>query len=31
MSGMYWGLTAMAVMGRLEDMDRDAILAWLQR
>lgn len=31
MSGMYWGLTAMYLMGRLEEMDKDAILAWVLR
>jgi len=29
MSGMYWGLTAMALMGRLDDMDTAKILDWV--
>ena len=29
MSGMYWGLTAMALMGRLSDMDFPKITEWL--
>jgi geranylgeranyl transferase type-2 subunit beta len=31
MSGMYWGLSAMYLLGRLGDMDKDAILAWVLR
>jgi hypothetical protein len=30
MSGMYWGLTAMALMGRLQDMDTDKVLDWVR-
>jgi len=30
-SGAYWGLTAMALLGRLDEMDRDGVLAWLAR
>jgi hypothetical protein len=29
MSGMYWGLTAMALLGRLEEMDTDAVAQWV--
>jgi geranylgeranyl transferase type-2 subunit beta len=29
MSGMYWGLTAMALLGRLGDMDLPAITTWV--
>ena len=29
MSGMYWGLTAMALMGRLGDMDTGAVAEWV--
>lgn len=29
MSGMYWGLTAMALMGRLDQMDSAQILDWV--
>jgi hypothetical protein len=29
MSGMYWGLTAMALMGRLGDMDCAAVADWV--
>jgi geranylgeranyl transferase type-2 subunit beta len=28
---MYWGLTAMYLMGRLDEMDKDTIIAWLLR
>jgi hypothetical protein len=28
-SGMYWGLTAMAVMGRLDEMDCEAVAEWV--
>ncbi|KXZ55441.1 hypothetical protein GPECTOR_3g90 [Gonium pectorale] len=31
MSGMYWGLTAMYLLGRLDEMDQDAILSWVLR
>ncbi len=31
MSGMYWGLSAMYLLGRLHEMDKDAILAWVKR
>lgn len=31
MSGMYWGLTAMHLLGRLHEMDEDAIVAWVLR
>jgi hypothetical protein len=30
MSGMYWGLTAMELMGRLQQMDTDKILDWVR-
>lgn len=30
MSGMYWGLTAMELMGRLQDMDTDKVLDWVR-
>eukprot|EP00798_Chlamydomonas_sp_ICE-L_P026553 gene26553-18321_t len=30
MSGLYWGLTAMHLLGRLDEMDETAILEWLQ-
>lgn len=30
MSGMYWGLTAMALMGRLDQMDSAKILEWVR-
>jgi hypothetical protein len=30
MSGMYWGLTAMELMGRLGDMDTAKILDWVR-
>ena len=29
MSGMYWGLTAMALLGRLEEMDTAAVAEWV--
>jgi hypothetical protein len=29
MSGMYWGLTAMALMGRLDQMDSAKVLDWV--
>jgi len=29
MSGVYWGLTAMHLLGKLDMMDRDAILEWV--
>ena len=29
MSGVYWGLTAMHLLGRLDDMDGAEILAWV--
>ncbi len=29
MSGVYWGLTAMQLLGKLDMMDNDAILAWV--
>lgn len=29
MSGMYWGLTAMALMGRLHEMDCEAVAEWV--
>jgi geranylgeranyl transferase type-2 subunit beta len=29
MSGMYWGLTGMALMGRLGDMDCGAVAEWV--
>lgn len=29
MSGVYWGLTAMHLLGRLDDMDGSAILDWV--
>jgi hypothetical protein len=30
MSGMYWGLTAMALMGKLDQMDTAEILDWVR-
>jgi geranylgeranyl transferase type-2 subunit beta len=30
MSGMYWGLTAMALLGRLRDMDTAKVLDWVR-
>jgi hypothetical protein len=30
MSGMYWGLTAMELLGRLHDMDTAKILDWVR-
>ncbi|GFH15685.1 uncharacterized protein HaLaN_11957 [Haematococcus lacustris] len=29
MGGMYWGLTAMSLLGKLEDMDEAAITSWV--
>ncbi len=29
MSGMYWGLTAMHLLGRLHEMDQEAIVSWV--
>jgi geranylgeranyl transferase type-2 subunit beta len=29
LSGMYWGLTAMALMGRLDEMDGAAVVEWV--
>lgn len=29
MSGMYWGLTAMDIMGRLHEMDTSRIVDWV--
>ncbi len=29
MSGAYWGLTAMDLMGHIADMDANEIVAWL--
>ena len=31
MSGVYWGLTALDLLGRLGEMDVEPILEWLQR
>eukprot|EP00850_Spirogloea_muscicola_P015386 SM000117S25506 [mRNA] locus=s117:281276:283699:+ [translate_table: standard] len=31
MSGVYWGLAAMALLGALPDMDEPRVLAWLLR
>lgn len=31
MSGMYWGLAAMALMGRLGEMDGAAVAEWVGR
>jgi geranylgeranyl transferase type-2 subunit beta len=30
MSGVYWGLTAMSLLGQLERMERDEILAFVR-
>lgn len=30
LSGVYWGLTGMAVLGRLHDMDEAAIVGWVR-
>jgi geranylgeranyl transferase type-2 subunit beta len=30
-SGVYWGLTAMHLLGRLDRMDKGAILDWVMR
>lgn len=29
MSGAYWGLTALDIMGRLGDMNVDEIVSWI--
>ena len=29
MSGVYWGLTALYLVGHLEDMDEEAIIKWV--
>jgi prenyltransferase beta subunit len=29
LGGVYWGLTAMALLGRLHQMDQAAIVAWV--
>lgn len=29
MSGAYWGLTSLDLMGRLDDMNADEVVAWL--
>jgi geranylgeranyl transferase type-2 subunit beta len=29
MSGVYWGLSAMALMGKLEEMDKEKIIEWV--
>lgn len=29
MSGMYWGLTAMAIMGKLDQIDSAKVLEWV--
>ena len=31
MSGVYWGLTGMHLMGRLDDMDGEAIVEWVMK
>ena len=31
MSGVYWGLTALDLIGHLDKMDTEPILKWLQR
>jgi geranylgeranyl transferase type-2 subunit beta len=31
MSGLYWGLTAMDLMGRLQDMDTDKVVEWVRK
>ncbi|MCO5557715.1 hypothetical protein L7F22_011286 [Adiantum nelumboides] len=31
MSGAYWGLTSMDLMGHLAEMDKEAIISWLLR
>ena len=31
MSGVYWGLTGMHLLGRLGDMDGEAIVEWVMR
>ena len=31
MSGMYWGLVAMYLLGRLHEMDLDTIVSWVTR
>ncbi len=30
MSGIYWGLTAMHLLGRLHEMDGEAVLGWVK-
>ena len=30
LSGVYWGLSGMAALGRLEVMDRESIVSWVQ-
>jgi geranylgeranyl transferase type-2 subunit beta len=29
LSGMYWGLSALALMGRLSELDEGAVTAWV--
>ncbi len=29
MSGLYWGLTAMHLLGRLDEMDRTRVVPWV--
>ena len=31
MSGVYWGLTCLELMGRLDSMDPEPILSWVLR
>lgn len=31
LSGVYWGLTGMRLMGRLDDMDGEAIVEWVMK
>ena len=31
LSGVYWGLTCLALMGKLDTMDAEPILAWVLR
>lgn len=31
MSGVYWGITCLDLLGTLDSMDADAIVAWVLR
>ena len=30
LSGVYWGITGLALLGRLHDLDEDALVSWVR-